>query len=100
MNARSLEMPLSLWHVVSFNLKNEKEFVSSMAFTDDLYQVHTQIPPAAEKEYYYRHTEEQSIFYLPPQFAAACAELFNRYSGNTLMLMKEPVISDFQCHRF
>jgi len=100
MEALSFDMPLSLWHVVTFNLKNEKEFVSSMAFTDELYQVHTQIPPAEEKKYYYRHTDEQSIFYLPPQFAVACAQVFNRYSSNTSMLMNAPAVTGFECHSF
>ena len=60
-------MQESFWHIASFNTTEQDEFTKSMSFEDELGRAVTQFPDGLDKRYFYKHSDTQSVFYIPPE---------------------------------
>lgn len=86
-------MQESFWHIASFNTTEQDEFTKSMSFEDELGRAVTQFPDGLDKCYFYKHSDTQSVFYIPPELIGV-VPLLGKYSRHIALLVNEPDLHD------
>jgi hypothetical protein len=83
------------WYIVTFENRIETQFIASMNFDNELYNsVKSYSVKSSDVKYFYKHTDEKSIYYLSPEIAVITHELINKY--NAALLLNAPDISNLE----
>ena len=88
---------MAAWYIVIFENCIEAQFIASMNFANELYSAFMNNPVHIDgARYFYKHTDEQSIYYLSPEAAVISPDLLNKYGA--ALLLNEPDVTDLEMH--
>lgn len=87
------------WHVINFRNDDQAQFIAGMNFTDELYSAYVSTPfPPDNVQYFYKHTDTDSVYYLPPELSNISHNVLNKYGA--VLMIDEPDVSGYEHHVF